>query len=618
LLLTIGLASAFIGATLYANHIARDIDKLAEDVAGNAYPGMRYLDAARTELREMHDALTTSLQGGGPALLRQELAIHEGLMHQALSSYTKLPFFPSERERWRNVDLALEEVEVRTGAFLSKLEEGHQKEATALLAGPVGGAIDRADRALTDLIAFDTDQATRMVRRIEASRQRSEKVGLTLDALAVLLAILLGVTAVFSTRQHMNSIREAREVDRRLANRLRTVASSSLAISESVGRDGVREVLQVAAERARALAGADLVALGIGQDPSSFFDTFVFDGVEPGLMNLLGAPKPRGVLGVLIAEQKTVQIGDASRDPRLAAMPEGKPRVGPFLGVAVRDGTGVVGYLYLGRKPGASRFSDEEAGAVELLAEFVGTAIRNVNLNGSLREEVRARENVLSTVSHDLRNPLSTVSLAAAAAQRSLESEAPARRQIDLIARNARRMDRLIGDLLTAAKLHEGKLSIEPQAQDAGALVREVVDGFAEAAAHKKIHLSSDIAADTPLVFCDGGRIAEVLSNLVGNALKFTPDGGSVVVSVQRSRESAHDVCFSVRDTGVGIPSNAIPHLFDRFWQKSEDSVRGTGLGLFISKGLVDAHHGRIWATSRPGEGSEFLFVLPAVDDGSA
>jgi signal transduction histidine kinase len=118
-------------------------------------------------------------------------------------------------------------------------------------------------------------------------------------------------------------------------------------------------------------------------------------------------------------------------------------------------------------------------------------------------------------------------------------------------------------------------------------------------------------------VFCDSGRIAEVLSNLVGNALKFTPDGGSVVVSVHRSRESAQDVCFSVRDTGVGIPSDAIPHLFDRFWQKSEHAVRGTGLGLFIAKGLVDAHHGRIWVTSRPGEGSEFLFVLPAVDDRS-
>jgi signal transduction histidine kinase len=615
LLLTGGLAGAFIGATLYANHIARDIDRLAEDIVGNAYPSMRYLDAARTELREEHDALTTSVQGGGPVLLRKELAIHEQLMHRALNAYTNLPFFPSESERWQYADIALEEVEVRTNAFLSQLEAGNQKQAMALLIGPVGGAIDRADRTLTNLIALNTDHATSLLRSIEASRRSSEQVALTLDALAVVLALTLTAMAILSIRRQMNIIREAREVDRRLANRLRTVASSSLAISESAGqKGGVRAVLQVAAGKAREVAGADLAALGIGRDPSSLFDPFVFDGVEPGLKTLLGTPKPRGVLGVLIAEQKTVQIGDVGGDPRLEAMREQNSRMGPFLGVAVRDRTGVVGYLYLGRKPGAGPFSEEEAGAVELLAEFVGTAMQNANLNGSLREEVRAREDVLSMVSHDLRSPLSTVSMAAAVAQTSLGSEAPARRQIDLIIRNAGRMDRMIGDLLTAARLHEGKLSIEPQPQDADALVREVVDAFAEAAAHKKVHLWSEIAEDTPLVFCDGDRITEVLSNLVGNALKFTPDGGSIVVSVHRSHESDQEVYFSVRDTGLGIPSEVVPHLFNRFWQKPEHAARGSGLGLFISKGLVEAHHGRIWVTSRPGEGSQFHFVLPAVD----
>jgi signal transduction histidine kinase len=228
----------------------------------------------------------------------------------------------------------------------------------------------------------------------------------------------------------------------------------------------------------------------------------------------------------------------------------------------------------------------------------------------AVRREIRAREDVLSVVSHDLRNPLSAITLATRSLQRVVGPEDGARKQVDLLARNAKRMDRLIGDLLTAAKVQEGKLSIEPNAQDASELVAEAMDELASKAAASGLHLRAEVADGTPPVFCDAGRIVQVLSNLLGNAVKFTPPEGTIVVSARPGE--AGEVRFSVRDTGPGISRDAAAHVFDRYWQKKEYASRGTGLGLFIAKGIVESHQGRIWVTSRVGQGSDFQFTLPA------
>lgn len=228
----------------------------------------------------------------------------------------------------------------------------------------------------------------------------------------------------------------------------------------------------------------------------------------------------------------------------------------------------------------------------------------------AVQREVRAREDVLSVVSHDLRNPLSAMTMAAASLKRAIGPNERARKHVDMLARNARRMDRLIADLLTAAKVQEGKLSIEPEAHDVAELVAETIEDLAPTAATAGIHLHAEVAEDTPPVFCDAWRIAQVLSNLVGNAVKFTPRGGTVVVSAGPGE--AGEVRFSVRDTGPGIPEESAAHVFDRYWQEKEHAARGTGLGLFIAKGIVESHQGHIWVRSRVGEGSDFQFTLPA------
>lgn len=265
--------------------------------------------------------------------------------------------------------------------------------------------------------------------------------------------------------------------------------------------------------------------------------------------------------------------------------------------------------VVVGVSVGASR---RYVSVLRAAAEAEASMTRKLeSIASELRDEVARREDLMSIVSHDLRNPLSAVAMAARTLKRSLGPEAPGRRQVEMIARNVTRMDRLIADLLAVAKLQEGgTLPIEPSAQDAHALVADVMDVFAASAADKGVELRSVFAPDVPPVYCDGGRIAQVLSNLVGNALKFTPRGGSVVVTVTPG-DSEH-VHFSVRDTGVGIPEEGVSHVFERFWQNERHRARGTGLGLYIAKGIIDGHHGRIWVTSRVGEGSDFQFTVPA------
>jgi signal transduction histidine kinase len=272
----------------------------------------------------------------------------------------------------------------------------------------------------------------------------------------------------------------------------------------------------------------------------------------------------------------------------------------------------VVGQLYLAKKPGSPPFTEQDASAMELLATFVSTALQNASLYAAIRREVAQREDLLSMVSHDLRNPLSAVALAARLLGQSPGPEAATSRHVEIIARNVTRMERLIADLLTASKVREGRLVIEPQAQETVPLLTEAVEASASAAAEKQIDLRMEAAGDLPPVLCDRERILQVLWNLLGNAVKFTPAGGLVVASARLPDTSREEVYFSVRDSGVGIDESELPHVFDRYWQKTEHASRGTGLGLFIAKGIVESHRGRIWVESRPGQGSNFQFAVPA------
>jgi PAS domain S-box-containing protein len=227
----------------------------------------------------------------------------------------------------------------------------------------------------------------------------------------------------------------------------------------------------------------------------------------------------------------------------------------------------------------------------------------------ALQQAVNARDEVVAVVSHDLRNPLGTI---AAAAGLMLELELPEeqrREHLQIIVRAGERMHRLMLDLLDIARIESGGFSIEPEELDPRELVDETLDLLRPLALERGLELSARLDPGLPQVWADRDRILQVLSNLIGNALKFTRQGG-VTVEVALG-ENPREVVFSVHDTGSGISADGLDHLFDRFWQQSRSDRRGAGLGLAIVRGIVTAHGGQIWVESRVGEGSVFYFSLP-------
>ena len=234
----------------------------------------------------------------------------------------------------------------------------------------------------------------------------------------------------------------------------------------------------------------------------------------------------------------------------------------------------------------------------------------------ALQQAVKARDEVVAVVSHDLRNPLGTI---AAAAGLMLELELPVeqrREHLQIIVRATERMNRLMRDLLDIARIESGGLSVDPQAVDPAGLVDEALDLLRPLVVDRGLELSHGVAPSLPRVWADRDRVLQVLSNLIGNALKFTRQGG-VRVEVAHDQER-DEVVFSVHDSGSGITPEGLNHLFDRFWQQSRSDRQGAGLGLAIVHGIVAAHGGRIWVESRMGEGSTFRFTLPRARERAA
>jgi len=218
----------------------------------------------------------------------------------------------------------------------------------------------------------------------------------------------------------------------------------------------------------------------------------------------------------------------------------------------------------------------------------------------------RTRDDLLAIVSHDLRSPLEVITQAASLLK--LQAEPAHQRRIDMVLRASVQMKRLISDLLDFAAIQSGGLAIELGRNDLRGILTDAGDTFTPVAAAKQIQFATTIQDPELTIHCDRGRVAQVIGNLVGNALKFTLAGGQVTIAARRVGASAE---ISVADTGPGIPTADLPHIFDRYWQAQRTGRLGVGLGLSISKGLVEAHGGRIWAESSIGLGTTFRFVLP-------
>jgi signal transduction histidine kinase len=186
---------------------------------------------------------------------------------------------------------------------------------------------------------------------------------------------------------------------------------------------------------------------------------------------------------------------------------------------------------------------------------------------------------------------------------------APARRRtLDMITRSVTQMDRLIKDLLDMSSIDAGHLALDRQPHPLGSIVEDTLETLRPLAARKSLRFEALAPAEEIVLVCDRWRVMQVLSNLIGNAIKFTPEGGAIVFRAERVEPG---VRFSITDDGPGIESDRLPHVFERYWQADETATKGTGLGLYICKGIAEAHGGAVGVESEVGRGSTFFFYLP-------
>ena len=260
--------------------------------------------------------------------------------------------------------------------------------------------------------------------------------------------------------------------------------------------------------------------------------------------------------------------------------------------------------------PEGRTFAQEDAAIASELARHGSLAIDNARLYLDSQQALRAREEVLAIVSHDLRNPLNAVTLACSMLKMGERIAPDDREQLDIIDISAQRMRRLIEDLLDVTRLEGGKqLPIEVEPIDVESLMKETYELFRVQAAASSVTLQCTSANDLPKVCADRHRVLQVLSNLIGNSLKFTPSGGIITC---HAGASGNEVLFTISDTGPGIPRQHLGNIFNPYWQAKRTARLGAGLGLPIAKGIVESHGGKIWVDSEPGVGTRFYFTLPA------
>lgn len=403
---------------------------------------------------------------------------------------------------------------------------------------------------------------------------------------------------------------------RRVARQIRAVAAAMAAIAASVATSPT-EVLTRIAKAAQELTGARYCALGIGTDPREQFHPWIFVGMSEEEARAVGrTPRPVCLLGAVPQTNETIRLAEMQRDPRHCGFPPHHPHMRRFLGVPVRLGERSMGNLYLTDKADGTEFTDEDQAIVEALAAHAAVAVDNARLyelarqrTAELEEERQQRETFVSVVAHELRGPL-TVLMGYSDLLPQWEQIPPARREPALRAmgEQSRQMSRLVSDLLDVSRIQTGRFSVQKATVDVAEIVRNVV------AAQQATAPDREIRVQTPpsvMLEVDGDRVAQALTNLVSNAIKYSPEGSPVSVQLV---ETPGEVLISVADRGYGFTAEQMDSLFKPYSRltREQQTQKGVGLGLFISKGIVEAHGGRIWAESPgPDMGATFHIVLP-------
>ena len=521
----------------------------------------------------------------------------------------------AQTSRWHNAVARGEFVsrQVPNEVFLSRLFEAHASYEKSLIAA-------------SDLeIGLQTGIETRL-----KSIRDAEKLNLSLTFVLTMLALTSALLVAGLGRQMRLLAREAmkrrREAEREAIDAKRARAAAEVEERRAAFLAAAGQELAASLDYEQTIAAvAKLIVPNLAE--MCVIDIAEGDGAlrrvaiahrnpedEQLYAEQIGAVRtdvPEALVRIMNAREPAL-VGSASAlFAYITGQSEGASRAMIFLPMVSRGQTiGIAAAIASEGKP----FTGEDLPLFGELARRASLSIDNARLYLESQQAVRAREEVLGIVSHDLRNPLNAVTLGASLLQMSKTLGDDDREQVDTIVVSARRMSRLIADLLDVTRLEGGKrLPIEPAPVGVEELMREAEELFRAQAAVASVSMEYELDDEVPAVHADRHRVMQVLSNLIGNSLKFTPPGGRIRVAARRADR---EVLLSIADTGPGIPKEHLHDIFSPYWQAKRAERMGAGLGLPIAKGIVEAHGGRIWVESEQGRGTQFYFTLPLADVG--
>jgi len=319
------------------------------------------------------------------------------------------------------------------------------------------------------------------------------------------------------------------------------------------------------------------------------------------------------------------ELTDHVTDELLVAVAEGETHLqtlrelalASYLVVPLRVRDDVVGAILLARDAHGAPYAERELVLALELAQRAAAALDNARLYDQAQRAIRARDDVLGVVSHDLRTPLSVISMCVSSVLADDAANAErTRQQMHTVRDSLDWADLLIRDLLDVSAIEAGGLSLTRRREDPVLLVGREVHRLRSLIAERAIATRIDLPERLPDVDVDAERVMQALGNLIGNALKFTPSGGEIRIG---AAEEPDGVRFFVSDSGPGVPEEDLERIFDRFWTARRTSrTRGTGMGLAIVRGIAEAHGGRAWAERNPGVGATFNILIPVAPHDSS
>src|SRR5262245_18128358 len=402
------------------------------------------------------------------------------------------------------------------------------------------------------------------------------------------------------------------EINQAFLSELGALLGSSLEYElmlETIARMAVRDLADICIIDIVEVAG-DVARLKVkGREPSlsplcNLFMRIPLNSNRPLWFQMMGQNK-RPILVERMTQEMLAYVFQDESDLRVAREAGlQSAMVIPLL----RDGN-VIAAIILLSCSSSRLYGTDDLYLAEELARRDAASIENARLYFLARRAVKAREELLAVVAHDLKNPVIVIGLVAKMLRQSGELEtAQLAEYSKKIERAVDKMLQLISEISDSSKIENGTFSVAPQAETLKNLILPAIDGMKPLAEAKHQIIEYHIESNLPEVAADGRRVEQVLSNLLGNAIKFSRQGSKIVVS---AREQDNSIVVCVSDDGPGIPREHLSKVFDRYWQAEETKRAGLGLGLSIAKGIVEAHGGKIWVDSELGKGSSFFFTLP-------